>query len=159
VKADIVVDVIYPYPIERVWTALTTSEGLAAWLMPNDFEAVTGHSFEMRTKPAPGFDGIVHCEVLELDPPGHMVWSWRGGKVDTTVTFTLEDLDGERTRFHMRQLGFHGLGGRLTRLIMQGGYGRIYGSRLPAHLARRATTTECAEGWHAALPWNWKRAS
>jgi len=29
----------------------------------------------------------VHCEVLELDPPRRMVWSWAGGNIDTTVTF------------------------------------------------------------------------
>lgn len=163
-KADINVDMTYPHPIDRVWTALTTSEGIAAWLMANDFEPVVGHTFTLRTEPAPGFDGIVHCELLELKPPTHMVWSWRGGPIDTTVTFTLEDLDGTRTRFRMRQLGFQGLRGQLTRLILQGGGGRVYGRRLPAYLDRLAgktveiEPTECAEGWRATLPWKWKKA-
>src|SRR6185437_4413393 len=85
VRADIDATVEYPYPPERVWAALTSSEALAAWLMPNDFVAEVGHDFTLRTKPAPGFDGIVRCRVLELDPPARMVWSWAGGNIDTTV--------------------------------------------------------------------------
>ena len=68
-KADIDASVVYPHPVDRVWAALTSSEALAAWLMPNDFEPVVGHRFTFRTKPAAGFDGMVRCEVLELDPP------------------------------------------------------------------------------------------
>jgi uncharacterized protein YndB with AHSA1/START domain len=68
VKADIDETANYPHPVERVWAALTSSDALAVWLMPNDFKPVVGHRFTFRTKPAPGFDGIVHCEVL-LPPP------------------------------------------------------------------------------------------
>ena len=41
-----------------------------------------------RTSPAPGFDGIVRCQVPEIDPPERMVWSWAGGPIETTVTFS-----------------------------------------------------------------------
>jgi uncharacterized protein YndB with AHSA1/START domain len=71
--------------IAVVWRALTERELLAEWLMPNDFEAVVGHQFHLRSDPAPGFDGIVHAEVLSLDPPQHMTWRWRGGPIDTLV--------------------------------------------------------------------------
>ena len=97
-KADIDITVSYPHPPGRVWAALTSSEALAAWLMPNDFEPVVGRRFTFRTRPAPGFDGIVRCEVLELDPPRRMVWSWAGGNIDTTVIFTLEATAGGDTR-------------------------------------------------------------
>lgn len=30
----------------------------------NDFEPRIGHRFQFRTEPAPGFDGVVNCEVL-----------------------------------------------------------------------------------------------
>jgi uncharacterized protein YndB with AHSA1/START domain len=163
-KADVSVDLVYSHPIGRVWHALTTSEALAAWLMPNDFKPVVGHTFTLRTEPAPGFDGIVRCEVLELEPPTHMVWSWSGGKVDTTVTFTLDDLDGSRTRFRMHQVGFHGLRGHFTRLILQGGGGRIYVQRLPDYLdglvgrSAAPAPTRSVEGWRSMLPFNWKKA-
>jgi len=40
--------------------------------MPNDFKPVVGHAFTFRTEPVSqhGFDGVVHCEVLDLEPPG-----------------------------------------------------------------------------------------
>ena len=156
-KADIDATVEYPYPPERVWAALTSSEALAAWLMPNDFVPEVGHEFTLRTRPAPGFDGIVRCRVLELDPPARMVWSWAGGSIDTTVTFTLEAAGTDRTRLRLHQVGFHGLGGQLTRRILAGGYPRLLGQRLPAWLDQQAgastgpASVRCAEGWRAYL--------
>jgi uncharacterized protein YndB with AHSA1/START domain len=168
-KADIDVTVSYPHPPGLVWEALTSSDALAAWLMPNDFKPVVGHRFTFRAKPAPRFDGIVRCEVLELDPPRRMAWSWAGGNIDTTVTFTLEETSGGGTRLRMHQVGFHGLGAQLTRRILAGGYPRILGRRLPT--ARDQTTAreqetgpdqastrhtpprpvDCAEGWRSYL--------
>ncbi len=156
-KADIDATVVYPHPADRVWAALTSSEALAAWFMPNDFEPAVGHRFTFQAKPTPGFDGIVRCEVLELDPPKRMVWSWAGGNIDTTVTFTLTETARGQTRLRMRQVGFHGLGAQLTRRILAGGYPRILGRRLPAYLDQRAGTSagpvpvHCAEGWRAYL--------
>ena len=69
--------------------ALTDRAALAAWLMPNDFLPEVGHRFAFRTKPAPGFDGTVHCEVLTVDPPRELAYSWVGGGIDTVVRFTL----------------------------------------------------------------------
>ena len=45
--------------------------------MPNDFSSKVGHVFTMQTKPGPGFDGVVRCEVLELDAPHVMVGDGR----------------------------------------------------------------------------------
>ncbi|WTJ96518.1 SRPBCC domain-containing protein [Streptomyces sp. NBC_01537] len=72
---------------------------MARWLMPNDFQPVVGHRFTFRTEPRPqqGFDGIVHCEVLELAPQRRLRIAWRGGRLDTTVTWTLEP-EGRGTR-------------------------------------------------------------
>lgn len=156
-KADIDATVVYPHPVDRVWAALTSSDALAAWLMPNDFEPAVGHRFTFRTKPAPGFDGIVRCTVLEIDPPRRMVWSWAGGNIDTTVTFTLKATADGHTRLRMHQAGFHGLGAQLTRRILAGGYPRILGRNLPAYLDQLTGETtgpvrvECAEGWRSYL--------
>jgi uncharacterized protein YndB with AHSA1/START domain len=157
-KADIDATVTYPHPVDRVWAALTSSEALGAWFMPNDFKPVVGHRFTFRTRPARamGFDGIVRCEVLELDPPSRMVWSWAGGNINTTVTFTLEESAGG-TRLRMHQVGFDGLGAQLTRRILAGGYPRILGQRLPAYLDQitgqkaRPDPAQCAEGWRSYL--------
>jgi uncharacterized protein YndB with AHSA1/START domain len=156
-KAAIDVTVSYPHPVERVWAALTSSEALAAWLMPNDFEPVAGRKFTFRTKPAPGFDGIVRCEVLELDPPKRMVWSWAGGNIDTTVTFTLEAAGQDSTTLRLYQVGFHGLGAQLTRRILASGYHRMLGRALPAWLDESAglpsqpADLQHAAGWRTYL--------
>ncbi|WP_369681851.1 SRPBCC domain-containing protein [Alicyclobacillus macrosporangiidus] len=41
---DIRHTVILRAPIERVWKAVATSEGLAGWWMPNTFEPVAGRA-------------------------------------------------------------------------------------------------------------------
>lgn len=136
-KRDIRLDVAYAHPPERVWAALTSSEAIAAWLMPNDFKAELGHRFTLRTDPAPGFDGVVRCEVLELDPPRAMSWSWVGGPIDTVVRFRLAP-EGPGTRLFFEQTGFEGLPAILTSFILGSGSKRIYRQRLPQVLERLA---------------------
>ena len=89
--AAIVVDQFLARPPGLVWRALTDSALLAQWLMPNDFQPVPGHQFTFRTEPVPqhGFDGIVHCQVLDLEPPRLLRFSWRAGPLDTTVSWRL----------------------------------------------------------------------
>jgi uncharacterized protein YndB with AHSA1/START domain len=101
------VDQYLPHPPARVWRALTDPELLARWLMPNDFTPVVGHRFTFRTRPQPayGFDGIVHCEVLEVRPERLLRLTWRGGRLDTTVTWTLR-AEGRGTRLLLEHAGF-----------------------------------------------------
>jgi uncharacterized protein YndB with AHSA1/START domain len=100
-------ELVFPHTREDVWRALTDSATLAEWLMPNDFEPSVGHRFTFRTQPNPqaGFDGIVHCEVLECAPPSRLAYSWAGGGIDTRVTYQLEP-DGDGTRVVFEQSGF-----------------------------------------------------
>ena len=62
-------DEFVAHPPAKVWRALTEPELMARWLMPNDFRLEVGHRFTFTTEPkkAVGFDGIVHCEVLEFE--------------------------------------------------------------------------------------------
>ena len=153
-KTDIDVAMTYPHPAERVWAALTSSEALAAWFMPNDFSPAIGHRFSFRARPARalGFDGIVRCEVLELDPPKRMVWSWAGGSIDTTVTFTLEETaEGEPGCACARSASTASAASSRVR-ILAGGYPRILGQRLPAYLDQMTSLNvspapgQCAKG-------------
>lgn len=125
----------YPHAPEKVWHALTDPALLAEWLMPNDFEPRVGHRFTFRTEPAPGFDGIVHCEVLELAPPRRMVFTWKGGPIDTVMTFQLERT-AAGTRLLAEQTGFRGLRAWMVSRILRSGNARIYGERLPRLLDR-----------------------
>jgi uncharacterized protein YndB with AHSA1/START domain len=101
------VDEFLSHPPARVWKALTDPDMLAKWLMPNDFAAVVGHRFTFRTDPRPkaGFDGIIRCEVLDLEPERLLRFSWRGGSLDTTVTWTLV-AEGRGTRLFLEHDGF-----------------------------------------------------
>jgi uncharacterized protein YndB with AHSA1/START domain len=100
-------EIVFPHPREDVWRALTDRSALAEWLMPNDFEPRVGHRFTFKTEPNPqaGFDGIVHCEVIECTPPSRLAYSWAGGGIDTRVSYRLEP-EGDGTRFFFEQSGF-----------------------------------------------------
>lgn len=128
-------EALYPYPREQVWVALTDPAAIAEWLMPNDFEPKVGHRFNFTTKPAPGFDGIVHAEVLEVKPPHRLAYSWKGGGIDTIVTWDLA-AEGDNTRLIMEQAGFAGIRGFMISKILGAGWKRMVHERLPAAAAR-----------------------
>jgi uncharacterized protein YndB with AHSA1/START domain len=114
----------YAHSIDRIWFALTDSDALAAWLMPNTFQPVLGRSFTFQAPAQFGFDGKVQCRVVELDAPRVLAYSWQGGpmKHPTTVRWTLEALGGERTRLTLEHSGFEGLSGLIVRAILSGGW-------------------------------------
>jgi uncharacterized protein YndB with AHSA1/START domain len=103
-------EILVPQPREQVWRALTDSTALAEWMFPNDFAPHVGHHFTFRVPPNPkvGFDGlIVHCEVLECEPPNRLAFSWSAGGpvVNTRVSFRLEP-EGDGTRVLFEHSGF-----------------------------------------------------
>ena len=135
-STELRVEEIYPYARERVWRALTNSRAMADWLMPNNFEPRVGHQFEMRTKPAPGFDGIVRCEVTTLEPPSRLAFTWCGGGNETLVTFTLESVE-QGTRLVLVHSGFSGLKGWMVSKILGSGWrSKILHVYLPAAIGR-----------------------
>jgi uncharacterized protein YndB with AHSA1/START domain len=112
---SIVVEYQLARPPEKVWRALTDPELVAAWLMPNDLRAEVGHRFTFRAQPMPGWDGIVHCEVLAVEPHKRLSYSWRGGsdeaekygsRLDTIVTWTLTPNGAGGTTLRLEHSGF-----------------------------------------------------
>ena len=139
---NIVYEIVYPYPIWTVWQALTSSEALAQWLMPNDFEPALGHRFTFRTAPRMGWDGVIECQVVTLDPPTHVAYTWRGGSpaFTTLVSFTLTALE-EQTQLRLEHSGFAAAGemGLTVRDILGRGWrSHILQKDLPAMLAQLA---------------------
>jgi uncharacterized protein YndB with AHSA1/START domain len=124
------------FPRAMVWQALTDSAELGAWLMPNDFRPELGHRFTFRTEPAPGFDGTVHCEVLEIAPPERLVISWQGGGIDTRVVFALAET-AEGSRLTLRHEGFRGPSNLIPRIALGFGWRSLLAKKLPGHLAAR----------------------
>ncbi len=132
----------YPYPVARVWRALTDPELVPLWTAagagarPEGFAPVPGTKFRFVAKPKPGWNGVVNCEVLQAEEPVLLRYTWTadGGGDDTVVTYRLERV-GDGTRFTYEHTGFTGAGG----LFMSRMLGRIrrkmLAEGLPAVLA------------------------
>jgi uncharacterized protein YndB with AHSA1/START domain len=112
---QIVVEYAFPEAPSKVWRALTEPELLAGWLMPNDIAPVVGHRFSFRTQPMGDWNGIVDCEVLEVEPERKLVYTWNGGsaknesyghKLETTVTWKLEESASGGTVMKLVHHGF-----------------------------------------------------
>ncbi len=99
-----------PQSPPKVWRALTESSLLASWLMPNDIRPVLGHVFTFTAQPMPGWDGIVHCKVLEVEPEKRLRYSWCGGpassRLETVVAWTLVSTASGGTLLALEHSGF-----------------------------------------------------
>jgi len=144
-KRDLRFEVVYKHSIEKVWRALTDPKAIAQWLMENDFEPRLGHKFMFHSKPQPGWDGKTYCEVIELDPPRRLAYTWRGGPIDTLLRITLEPVpDG--TRMVLEHSGFRGVKAVMVSFIMGAGWKGIVNKRIPAVLARMDAAGTLTDG-------------
>jgi uncharacterized protein YndB with AHSA1/START domain len=115
----------YPYPVERVWRAVTDPELVPYWTAtgrgarPVGFAPVAGTRFQFVAAPLPGWSGVVDCEVLAGEPPNLLRYSWvdGAGGGTTHVTYRLE-AHADGTRFTYEHTGFTGIGGfAMSRLL------------------------------------------
>lgn len=90
---------------EKVWRALTDPALVSRWLMETNLDASLGGRFTFKTQASPWWDGIVHCEVTELEPLRRLAYSWKAAGLDTVVTWTLSKTDAG-TRLELEQSGF-----------------------------------------------------
>jgi uncharacterized protein YndB with AHSA1/START domain len=104
---DLKLNVFYPYSPERVWQVITNRRALAAWLMDNDFEPRVGHKFRFQAQSQPGLEDTIYCEVIELDEPRSLSYTWWGSFTckPTIVTWTLVPVDGG-TQLQLEHKGF-----------------------------------------------------
>jgi uncharacterized protein YndB with AHSA1/START domain len=112
---EIVVEEVFPHAPETIWKTLTTGELIGRWLMvPTGFEPVKGKHFTFQTTSAGAWDGVIHCQVLEVTPNQRLAYAWKGGHegnvgygspLDTVVTWTLARVAG-RTRLRLVHSGF-----------------------------------------------------
>ncbi|MFF0449580.1 SRPBCC domain-containing protein [Streptomyces sp. NPDC004609] len=124
-------EVVLRHPIERVWTALTTAEGLSQWF---------GSVAEIDLRPGgrayfrwEDLDDESVATVAVVDPPHRFAFRWGIGSLpnsaaQTLVEFTLEQVpDGTRLR------------------LVESGF-----SRAAADVARTAHRAN-SQGWDAEL--------
>ncbi|MCL4395200.1 MAG: SRPBCC domain-containing protein [Chloroflexi bacterium] len=121
---DIRKTIVLNAPIDRVWNAVATSDGLAAWWMPNDFKPALGHEFVLHT----GQYGDSPCKVTEFDPPNRLGFDWGkdwhlafelrevGGKTEVTLIHSGWDSD-KVTEFKQPHTTIRG--------VMEGGWGDL----------------------------------
>jgi uncharacterized protein YndB with AHSA1/START domain len=112
---DIVVEEVFPHAPETIWKTLTTGELIGRWLMaPTGFAPMKGTHFTFQTTPAGAWDGVIHCEVLDVSRNERLSFSWQGGddtnaqygsRLDTIVTLSLSKVDGG-TRLRLVHSGF-----------------------------------------------------
>jgi uncharacterized protein YndB with AHSA1/START domain len=88
------------HPPEKLWRALTQPHLIQEWLMKNDFVAKVDHRFTLT-----GDWGSVECQVIEIDPPNTLSYSWGAMGLASVVTFTLTPT-GAGTHLRMEQTGF-----------------------------------------------------
>ncbi len=113
---EIVVDEVFPHTLDVVWKTLTRPGMMGRWLKmePTGFAPTVGTRFTYQTTPAGEWDGVIHCQVLEVIPNERLAYAWKGGhegnvgygsRLDTVVTFVLSAVDNG-TRLRVVHSGF-----------------------------------------------------
>jgi uncharacterized protein YndB with AHSA1/START domain len=132
----------YPYPVTRVWRALTDPGLVPLWTAtgaggrPEGFAPVAGTRFRFVARPKPGWNGIVNCQVLEAREPALLRYTWTGdgGGGTTEVSYRLEPAD-DGTRFTYEHTGFTGIGGLFMAQLLGHVRRKMLRDGLPAVLA------------------------
>lgn len=115
----------YPHAPAKVWRALTDPALIPLWTStgkggrPVGFLPIVGTRFQFVAKPMPGWGGVVRCEVLDVDEPALLRYSWQGDEKDdvTVVAYRLEPLPGG-TRLAWEHTGFTGVGGFVVSRVL-----------------------------------------
>jgi len=96
---DIALTIDIDAPVERVWEVLCGEGLVEQWLGCLGYRAELGHVFYMQPDPAKreagDIGGATHCELLALEPPHRMIFSWYYPETPRTlVTLALAPHDG-----------------------------------------------------------------
>jgi uncharacterized protein YndB with AHSA1/START domain len=99
-----------PHKPEKVWRAITTPALIEDWLMKTDFAPEVGRKFTLSMEAQQGWDGVIHCKLLEFEPTSHLRYVWSSMGLDTVVDFTLTPTT-TGTHLRVEQSGFPAEGG------------------------------------------------
>lgn len=110
-------EIVVSAPLEDVWAAWTTTEGVNSFFTPNaDVELRVGGKYEMYFDMAaePGVRGAEGCHVLSFLPMTMLSYEWnappsipnlRNAGVQTWVVMEFEPLEDNRVRIKHTMLG------------------------------------------------------
>ena len=73
--------------------------------MKNDFQPNPGHAFQFRVDPVQGWNGIIDCTVVTVEPGKILSYTWATMGLESVVTFTLT-LTATGTHLRMEHAGF-----------------------------------------------------
>ena len=84
---------------ERVWSAFTSADALAAWMWPGTWQTTAEVDLRVggRYRIASTVAGMaIAGEFVSLDAPERLVqiWRWQGEREETLVTVTFTPVDG-----------------------------------------------------------------
>jgi uncharacterized protein YndB with AHSA1/START domain len=129
----------YPHTIEKVWAAVTDPDLIPLWTVtgqgahPEGFEPTVGNRFRYIGKPLPGWDGVVHCEVLGVRAPYLLQYTWANHPDDraSIVSYKLAPTPDGGTTFVYDHTGFKGPGGFLMAKLLARVRRRMLSQGLP----------------------------
>src|SRR5689334_1676155 len=96
IRHDIRIQRILPYPQLAVWHAIGDATTLGSWFMPTNFKPEPGYEFTFQMKPQRGWDGTTHCQVIVLEPPNKVAFTYRG-RASAEKTLACAGIDSRDT--------------------------------------------------------------
>jgi uncharacterized protein YndB with AHSA1/START domain len=109
-------EVIVPAPIDAVWQAWTTRDGIVSFFAPDaEIEPRVGGAFHVHMDPLaqPGMKGADEMRYMALQPPNMLSFDWNAPphlaqvrQQRTFVVVRLKDIDGKSTRVTLHHTGW-----------------------------------------------------
>jgi uncharacterized protein YndB with AHSA1/START domain len=151
-------EVVISAPIEAVWQAWTTREGIVSFFAPDaQVEARVGGAFHIHFDPlaAPGRKGADDMRFMALQAPTLLSFDWnapphlaQARQQRTFVVVRLKDLDGKSTQVNLTHIGW-GDGGEWD--LAYAYFDRAWGNVLTNLKKRFETGPQDWSGWLAQL--------
>lgn len=102
---------VFNHSIDQIWNAITKAEEISIWFIKTDFKAEKGFNYTFTSEPNEKGCTTISGTVKEANPY-ILVYTWivADTKVETTVTWKLEDL-GNSTKLYLEHSGIENYAG------------------------------------------------